>query len=145
MKIYRNILLVMNIVIVAVGLAAAWIYADGVTYRCLSVCLILVAGMLNFVYYVYFRRRFIRFTEDACRYTEKILRGESNEGLYNQETLTSKMVSELEKMVDILSSRARKSEEEKVEISEDYRGTAVQVGISDRFSYENLPAGGRDG
>lgn len=116
MKIYRSILLVMNIVIVAVGLTAAWMLADEATYRCLSAYLILAAGIWNFGYYVYFRKRFIRFTEDVCRYTDKILCGEGNTGLYNQETLTSKMVTELEKMEDILSSRARKSEEEKVEI-----------------------------
>ncbi len=75
--------------------------------------IIIFLGIQNFGTYFYFRKRFVAFSEEVCQNAERIMRKERGQPQYRQETLTAKMVMELEKMEDIVRFRLAKSEQEK--------------------------------
>lgn len=77
------------------------------------VSIILSLGLINLGNYLYFRRRFICFSNEMCQNTEKILHGHSIKHQQNKETLTSKMIMELEKVQDIFSFQLAESRREK--------------------------------
>lgn len=74
--------------------------------------------LTNLGSYFYFRRRFIGFSNEVCRNTEEILHGHSIKEQQNKETLTSKMIMELEKIEDIFSFQLAESQNEKRELQE---------------------------
>lgn len=74
--------------------------------------------LTNLGSYFYFRRRFIGFSNEVCRNTEEILHGRSIKEQQNKETLTSKMIMELEKIEDIFSFQLAESQNEKRELQE---------------------------
>lgn len=116
MKVFKYILLGVNILFVLAGMYIAFTYADAGALR--NIILIFTAAflVLNCGNYYYFRKRFIGFTNEICKSTEKILQGESIRELQNQETLTSKIVTELEKVENILKYQYAESEKEKSEL-----------------------------
>ena len=74
-----------------------------------ALMLLLLFCVLNLGYYLYFRRKFVRYSEEILRNTRRIMGNEKDRSLYreyNRETLTSKVVMELEKTEEILRNRA---------------------------------------
>ena len=73
-----------------------------------ALMILLLFGILNLGYYLYFRRKFVRYSEEILRNTRRIMGNEKDRSLYREysrETLTSKVVMELEKTEDILRNQ----------------------------------------
>ena len=95
-----------------------------------ALMILLLFGILNLGYYLYFRRKFVRYSEEILRNTRRIMGNEKDRSLYREysrETLTSKVVMELEKTEDILRNRALKSEQEKEKLQKTISEIAHQV------------------
>ena len=95
-----------------------------------ALMLLLLFCVLNLGYYLYFRRKFVRYSEEILRNTRRIMGNEKDRSLYreyNRETLTSKVVMELEKTEDILRNRMLKSEQEKEKLQKTISEIAHQV------------------
>ena len=78
-----------------------------------ALMILLLFCVLNLGYYLYFRRKFVMFSEEILWNTRRIMgngKGQSLFREYNRETLASKVVMELEKTEEILRNRALKSE-----------------------------------
>lgn len=85
---------------------------------------------LDIGFYLYFRRKFVMFSEEILWNTRRIM-GKETDGLtyreYNRETLASKVVMELEKTEDILRNRVLESEQEKERLQKTISEIAHQV------------------
>lgn len=95
-----------------------------------ALMILLLFCVLNLGYYLYFRRKFVRYSEEILRNTRRIMGNEKDRSLYreyNRETLTSKVVMELEKTEDILRNRMLKSEQEKEKLQKTISEIAHQV------------------
>ena len=71
--------------------------------------ILLLFCVLNLGYYLYFRRKFVMFSEEILWNTRCIMANEKGQSLYreyNRETLASKVVMELEKAEEIIRNRA---------------------------------------
>ncbi|MEZ3436009.1 MAG: HAMP domain-containing histidine kinase [Lachnospiraceae bacterium] len=96
----------------------------------LGLMILLLFCVLNVVYYLYFRRKFVRFSEEILWNTRRIMGNEKDFSVYreyNKETLTSKVVMELEKTEEILRSRMLTSEQEKERLQRTISEIAHQV------------------
>ena len=74
-----------------------------------ALMILLLFCVLNLGYYLYFRRKFVMFSEEILWNTRRIMGNEKGQSLfreYNRETLASKVVMELEKTEEILRNRA---------------------------------------
>ena len=74
-----------------------------------ALMILLLFCVLNLGYYLYFRRKFVMFSEEILWNTRRIMgngKGQSLFREYNRETLASKVVMELEKTEEILRNRA---------------------------------------
>ena len=80
--------------------------------------LLLVQFCICVAIWLYFRRKFIAFSDPVCQSMERILHGQPVKEYLNRETLTSKMVTELEKVEDIVRYRLAENEREKQELQE---------------------------
>lgn len=80
--------------------------------------LLLVQFCICVAIWLYFRRKFIAFSDTVCQSMERILHGQPVKEYLNRETLTSKMVTELEKVEDIVRYRLAENEREKQELQE---------------------------
>lgn len=131
MKIYKYTLFALHFFLTAAGLYYLWTQRpEGGAGVFLGVLLVLFWA-LDLGYYLYFRRRFIGFSEEICRRAEQIAAGGMEKGGsladHNQETLTSKMVMELEKMEDVTRNRLGESEREKQQLQKTVSEIAHQV------------------
>lgn len=79
---------------------------------------VLFCGLTSLCIYFHFRRQFVRLSSDLCRYAEQVMQGESVPDQQNQETLTSKVVMELEKMERMTALRLEESRREKQQLLE---------------------------
>ena len=70
---------------------------------------ILICLFINLCCYLYYRRRFIRLSSEICRYAEQVMGGRHVPGQQNQETITSKVLMELEKLECQLDSPVKAS------------------------------------
>ena len=95
-----------------------WSLLQNTMLKYMLVSIILSLGLINLGNYLYFRRRFICFSNEMCQNTEKILHGHSIKHQQNKETLTSKMIMELQKVQDIFSFQLAESRREKKELQE---------------------------
>lgn len=118
MKLCRYILLSLHVLLLFAGIyiALALVENTMVTYALLFT--ILSLGLVNLGSYFYFRRRFICFSNEVCQNTEKILHGQPIGHQQNKETITSKMIMELEKIEHISSFQLAESRREKKELQE---------------------------
>lgn len=80
--------------------------------------ILLVQALLCIGIWLYFRRKFTAFSDSVCQSTERLLRGQPVKEYLNKETLTSKMITELEKAEDIVRYRVTENEREKQELQE---------------------------
>ncbi len=79
---------------------------------------VLFCGLISLCIYFHFRRQFVRLSSDLCRYAEQVMQGESVPDQQNRETLTSKVVMELEKMQRTTALRLEESRREKQQLLE---------------------------
>lgn len=132
MKVYKYVLLTGNGVLPVVGCILLWTKIADNHARIILLMLLLLFCVLDIGYYLYFRRRFVIFSEEILRNTGRIMGNEKNRFSYreyNRETLTSKVVMELEKMEDILGNRVLESEKEKEKLQKTISEIAHQVKI----------------
>lgn len=116
MKVVKAILLLMNILLLSAGIYIVAAQAGDGPYVTVLLVIIILFCLLNAGWYAYFRRRFINFSNEVCRNTERIMRHEKTLSTPNKETLTSKLATELEKVEDVFQSRLEESEMEKGEL-----------------------------
>ncbi|MCI9154031.1 sensor histidine kinase [Lachnospiraceae bacterium] len=83
-----------------------------------TAAVILFCGLINLCIYFHFRRQFVRLVSDICRYAEQVMRGEPVQIQQNRETLTSKVVMEMEKMERLTALRLEESKREKQQLLE---------------------------
>ena len=118
MKIYKYMLIILDVLLLFAGMYIVLTMVEDTTIQYMLVFIILSLVLINLGSYFYFRRRFIGFSNEMCRNTEEILHGHSIKEQQNKETLTSKMIMELEKIEDIFSFQLAESQNEKREIQE---------------------------
>ncbi len=83
-----------------------------------TAAVILFCGLINLCIYFHFRRQFVRLVSDICRYAEQVMRGEPVQIQQNRETLTSKVVMEMEKRERLTALRLEESKREKQQLLE---------------------------
>ncbi len=83
-----------------------------------TAAVILFCGLINLCIYFHFRRQFVRLVSDICRYAEQVMRGEPVQIQQNRETLTSKIVMEMEKRERLTALRLEESKREKQQLLE---------------------------
>ena len=113
MKAFKYALLATNAILLIAGCCLLASQTPEIPGKPVLFVIIISLGMLNLGYYLYFRRRFVAFSEEICCNAERIMRQEKGRLQRNEETLTSKIVMELEKMEDVVQNRLRESEKEK--------------------------------
>lgn len=118
MKVFRGILVSLNVLLAAGGFYIVWGYVEDEGVKTLLYGVIVLFVLLGIGDFLYFRRRFVDFSNEVCRYTDEILHGNPMKQAYNQETLSSKMVMELEKVEDIFACQLSESKKEKQELQE---------------------------
>lgn len=111
-------LIILDVLLLFAGMYIVLTMVQNTTIQYMLVIIILSLVLINLGNYFYFRRRFIGFSNEMCRNTEEILHGHSIKEQQNKETLTSKMIMELEKIEDIFSFQLAESQNEKREIQE---------------------------
>lgn len=118
MKAVKYGLICVNVLLISISIC---IVLSGVgNHRVKTILLLCVAcfGLMNLACYFYFRKRFVDFTNEMCRQMEEVLHGNSIKQVHNRETLTSKMVTEMEKVEDIFAFQLEESRKEKKELQE---------------------------
>ncbi|MDD3277970.1 MAG: HAMP domain-containing sensor histidine kinase [Lachnospiraceae bacterium] len=118
MKFSKYILLCLNILLLVSGVCIVSNEVNDDTVKFFLILCILCLGLVNLGSYFYFRKQFTDFSDEMCHHAEEILHGNSMKRLHNQETLTSKMVMELEKVEDIYSFQLSESKKDKKELQE---------------------------
>ena len=118
MRICKYMLIFLDVLLLFTGMYIVLTMAEEITVQYMLVFIILSLVLTNLGSYFYFRRRFIGFSNEVCRNTEEILHGHSIKEQQNKETLTSKMIMELEKIEDIFSFQLAESQNEKKELQE---------------------------
>ncbi len=113
MKLFKSALSAANVFLFVMGGCFLMTQIPESNGRSVLFVILVCMEILNWGYYIYFRKRFIEFSEEVCRNTERIMRHEKERFHLNKETLTSKMVMELEKMEDVVSNRLQESERER--------------------------------
>ena len=106
-------LIFLDLLLLFTGMYIVLTMAEEITVQYMLVFIILSLVLTSLGSYFYFRRRFIGFSNEVCRNTEEILHGHSIKEQQNKETLTSKMIMELEKIEDIFSFQIAESQNEK--------------------------------
>lgn len=118
MKICKYMLIFLDVLLLFTGMYIVLTMVEEITLQYMLVFIIISLMLTNLGSYFYFRRRFIGFSNEVCRNTEEILHGRSIKEQQNKETLTSKMIMELEKIEDIFSFQLAESQNEKRELQE---------------------------
>lgn len=111
-------LIFLNVLLLFTGMYIVLTMVEEIAVQYMIVFIILSFMLTNLGSYFYFRRRFIGFSNEVCRNTEEILHGHSIKEQQNKETLTSKMIMELEKIQGIFSFQLAESQNEKRELQE---------------------------
>lgn len=116
MKVIKYILVSANVLLLACGSLFVFYENGGLIKQVLLTVLFLFFSILNLCSYLYFRRRFINFSSSICNYAENIINGGSVKNIQNKETLSSKAVTELEKMYRIIMYRLEENKKDKKEL-----------------------------
>ncbi len=141
MRAFRDTLITLHVILAAAG---------GIFFRtqlpkgrisAVAFLFLLLFCCLDLGYYLYFRKRFVAFSEEVCRKADQIIRNGNNrigedcrqnaradwDCGQNQETLTSKLTMELEKLENITRNRLSESEREKEKLQKTISEIAHQV------------------
>ena len=116
MKVIKYILVSANVLLLACGSLFVFYENGGLIKQVLLTVLFLFFSILNLCSYLYFRRRFINFSSSICNYAGNIINGGSVKNIQNKETLSSKAVTELEKMYRIIMYRLEENKKDKKEL-----------------------------
>ena len=135
MKAFKNILLATHLFLAAAGSVFFWTQLPEGGIRFSAFALLFFFCALDIGYYLYFRKRFVDFSEEMCRRTQQIMgheRGKDGDDHKsdpgrNQETLTAKLAAELEKLEDITRNRLSESEQEKEKLQKTVSEIAHQI------------------
>ena len=118
MKIRKYILICGNLSLFACGGYIVYHHVTDITVQILLVGIFMAFCLMNFGSYFYFRGQFAALSSQICRWCGAIMRGTSIKKIWNKETLTSKVVMELEKMERMTAFRAAESKKEQRELQE---------------------------
>lgn len=151
MKVFQYILPAVHVFLTVAGGIFFGVYLPEGRVRLFAFLLLFLFCALDFGYYLYFRRRFVAFSEEICRKTDQMIWNGNDRGGYachqnvnyddahdcdcdydysryhNQETLPSKLITELEKLEDIICNRLSESEQEKEKLQKTISEIAHQV------------------
>lgn len=127
MRVCKYVLLTVNILLPAAGSLLLFTQTPKSRERTVFLIILLLFCALDIGYFLYFRKRFVMFSEEVCRNAERIMRNERDGTQLNKDTLTSKVVMELEKMEDILGNRLAESEQGKAKLQKTISEIAHQV------------------
>lgn len=116
MKIFKYILICLNVALVFISLYTVFTYVDNDNTKSLLILIVISLCLINLGNYIYFRKRFINFSNEVCHCTEEILNGNFMKQPCHQETLTSKMAVEIKKVQDILTYQISETRKEKIEL-----------------------------
>lgn len=129
MKVFKSALIAINVLLLFAGCYIFMAQIPGEKGRAALFAAFICSGILNIGYYAYFRMRFVAFSKEVCRNAERMT-GHDKEGVQlNKETLTSKMVMELEKMQEIAWNRLQESEQGKVKLQQTISEISHQLKI----------------
>lgn len=118
MKIMKYILICGNIFLIVCGGYLVYCNITDITVQILLVGIFMALCFMNFGSYFYFRCQFVALSSQICHYSESIMHGNSVQKIWNKETLTSKIVMELEKMERVIAFQISESKKEKKELQE---------------------------
>lgn len=93
-------------------------HTEEMTARILLSAVLTGFCLMNLGSYFYFRSQFVALSSQIGRYSEDIMQGRPVSKIMNKETLTSKIVMELEKLDRITGVQISKSKKEKKELQE---------------------------
>ena len=131
MRVYQYTSMISGGLLSAAGCIFLWTQIPENQGRMILLVILFLFFLLNIGHYLYFRRRFVRFSEEILWNAGRIMRKEKEHAPYrehnNKETLTSKVIMELEKMEDILRNRVSESEQEKEKLQKTISEIAHQV------------------
>ncbi len=131
MRVYQYTSMISGGLLSAAGCIFLWTQIPENQGRMILLVILFLFFLLNIGHYLYFRRRFVRFSEEILWNAGRIMRKEKEQAPYrehnNKETLTSKVIMELEKMEDILRNRVSESEQEKEKLQKTISEIAHQV------------------
>lgn len=116
MRFFKITLIVANVIVLVIGCGFLLIRFPKSSEQMVLLVILLLLGLWNCLFFCYFRKRFIQFSEEVCRKAERIMRCEEELLQSNKETLMSKVAMELEKMEDVVQNRMVRSEEEKAKL-----------------------------
>ncbi len=118
MKMVKYMLVSANILMLILGGYLVCSKVTDLTVQVLLIGIFLSLCFLNLGSYFYFRSQFVTLSSQICRYSQQIMHGKSAENVWNKETLTSKVVMELEKMERIVAHQSAANKKEKQELQE---------------------------
>ncbi len=118
MKIMKYILICGNIFFIACGGFIVYCNITDITVQILLVGIFMALCFMNLGSYFYFREQFVVLSSQICHYSENIMHGNSIQKIWNKETITSKVVMELEKMKKVIAFQIAESKKEKKELQE---------------------------
>lgn len=118
MKLLKYILISGNIFLLACGSYMVYHTDTSVAVQLILTGILVSLCLMNVGSYLYFRGQFIALTSQICHCCEHIMRGNSYGKLWNRETLTSKIIMELEKMERVTLYQISESRQEKKELQE---------------------------
>ena len=113
MKIMKYILICGNIFFIACGGFIVYCNITDITVQILLVGIFMALCFMNLGSYFYFREQFVVLSSQICHYSENIMHGNSIQKIWNKETITSKVVMELEKMKKVIAFQIAESKKEK--------------------------------
>lgn len=126
-KIFPVFIALLAFALLCAGIYIAMVKVADPTLKYLLCGILILLAFLNLFSYFYYRQRFISLSNKVCIQMDKILKGDTNISFQNQETLTSKMTMEMEKIKDILETKVRVSDAERDEIQKMVSDIAHQL------------------
>ena len=147
MNAFKSILLAVHVFLTVAGCVFFGTQLPAGRIKWTAFVLLFLLCVLGIGYYLYFRKRFVDFSEEICRKADQMIwdgndrdgyvcyqndnddyaRYEDYSRYHNQETLSSKLIMELEKLEDITRSRLSESEQEKEKLQKTISEIAHQV------------------
>ncbi len=139
MNAFKSILQAVHVFLTVAGCVFFGTQLPAGRIKWISFVFLFLLCVLGIGYYLYFRKRFVDFSEEICRKADQMIwngnerdrysenRNDDFDYSHNQETLSSKLIMELEKLEDIIRSRLSESEQEKEKLQKTISEIAHQV------------------
>ncbi len=139
MNAFKSILQAVHVFLTVAGCVFFGTQLPAGRIKWISFVFLFLLCVLGSGYYLYFRKRFVDFSEEICQKADQMIwngnerdrygenRNDDFDYSHNQETLSSKLIMELEKLEDIIRSRLSESEQEKEKLQKTISEIAHQV------------------